>query len=93
MSDPDFLKIEQGLLTWLAIALKQEVCVPYYGGKLLSVEKYGLSHSAILDRIDPVYNATANLSQWRAIFCIDNVDFTSATGSALELIKVFRNAD
>jgi hypothetical protein len=68
MSDPDFSNTEQGLFTWLAISLKQEVYVAYYVGQLFSIGESIQSHSAVLNRLGLVSGEATGLSYWKAEF-------------------------
>ncbi|KAJ5235409.1 uncharacterized protein N7469_004577 [Penicillium citrinum] len=91
MSDPEFLKTEQGIFTWLAIALKQEVYVSYYKGHLFPIQENGLSRSAVLDRLDLLFDEATGLNYWKAEFCIDNYEMIPVTGSTSHIIQFFVN--
>lgn len=91
MSDPEFLKTELGIFTWLAIALKQEVHVSYDMGYLLPIGQNRRTHSAVLDRLDLFLDETTGLGYWKAQFCIENFDIISVCGSTSYITQFFVN--
>jgi hypothetical protein len=91
MSDYWFANTEQGLFTWLAIALKQEVYVCYSMQQLLPMGSHVPNQSAILDDLDPVYDGTSGLVLWKAKFCLENFDVISVTGPVSSLVQFFFN--
>lgn len=91
MSDRWFANSEQGLFTWLALALKQEVYVHCHMRSLLPVKEHAAIHSAILDSLDVVYDESSGVAKWRARFCLEDFDVISVTGSVSYLIQIFSN--
>lgn len=91
MSDFCFVKSEQGLFSWLALALKQEVYVYCHMQQLLPMNEDAPICSAVLDSLDPVYDERSGLVQWKGNFCLENFDVISVTGSVSYLIKIFSN--
>jgi hypothetical protein len=91
MSDPEFSKTEQGIFTWLAIALKQEVFVSYHMGHLFPIGENRPSHSAVLDRLDLAFDETTGLSYWEAQFCIDDFEIIPVIGSTSYITQFFVN--
>ncbi|KAJ5600725.1 hypothetical protein N7450_001792 [Penicillium hetheringtonii] len=91
MSDPEFLKTEQGIFTWLAIVLKQEVYISYNKGHLFPIQKNRLSRSAVLDRLDLLFDKVTGLNYWKAEFCIDNYEMIPVTESTSHIIQFFVN--
>lgn len=95
ISDCWFANSEQGLFTWLALALKQEIYVRYHMQKLLPMDlpmkEHAPIYSAVLDSLDAFYDESSGLVQWNARFCLEDFEVISVIGSASDLIQIFPN--
>lgn len=86
MLDYWFIGTKQGLFTWLAIVLKQEVYVCYNMQQLLPIGIYIPNYSVVLDNLDRIYDEILGIVLWKARFCLENFNVILVTGPVLYLV-------